>query len=33
MRSVSLLQRHGNFLGCGWKRRPPNVEGSCKCTE
>jgi len=29
----SLLPRHGASLGCGWKRRPPDVEGSCEYIE
>jgi len=24
-----LSQRHGASSGCGWRRRPPDMEGSC----
>jgi hypothetical protein len=29
----SMLTRHGPSSGCGWWRRPPNVEGGCEYTE
>jgi len=25
-----LSPRHGDTSGCGWRRRPPDVEGSCE---
>jgi hypothetical protein len=30
---VSLSPRYGASSGCGWRRRPPDVEGSCECIE
>jgi hypothetical protein len=29
----SLSPRHGASAGCGWKRRPPGMEGSCEYIE
>jgi hypothetical protein len=28
-----LSQRHGASSGCGWRRRPPVIEGSCEYIE
>jgi hypothetical protein len=25
--------RYGASSGCGWRRRPPNMEGNCECIE
>jgi hypothetical protein len=30
---VSDLQRHGAFSGCGWRRRPADMEGICEYIE
>jgi hypothetical protein len=27
---VQLVPRHGASSGCGWRRRPPDMEGSCE---
>jgi len=24
---------HSTSSSCGWRRRPPDMEGSCKCVE
>jgi len=29
----SLSPRHGASCGCGWRRRPSDMEGSCECIE
>jgi len=29
----SLLPLHGAAPGCGWRRRPPDMEGSCECID
>jgi len=29
----SLSPWHGTFLGCGWRKWPPDMEGSCKYIE
>jgi hypothetical protein len=29
----SLSLRNGASSGCGWRRRPPNMEVSCECIE
>jgi len=29
LQTISLLPRHGESLGCSWKWRPVNMEGSC----
>jgi hypothetical protein len=29
----SLSPRHGASSGCGWRRRPPDTEGSCEYIE
>jgi hypothetical protein len=28
-----LLPRHGASPGCGWRRQPPDMEGSCEYIE
>jgi hypothetical protein len=33
MLSGSLSPRHGASSGCGWRRRPPDMEGSCEYIE
>jgi hypothetical protein len=33
MKVGSLSPRHGASSGCGWRRRPPVMEGSCENIE
>jgi len=33
MLSGSLPPRHGASSGCGWRRRPPGMEGNCEYIE
>jgi hypothetical protein len=28
-----LSPRHGVFSGCGWRRRPPDMDSSCEYIE
>ena len=30
---LGLSPRHGASSGCGWRRRPPDTEGSCDYIE
>jgi hypothetical protein len=32
-RTLSNVPRHGASSDCGWRRWPPDVEGSCKYIE
>jgi hypothetical protein len=33
MLHVSLSPRHSVSSDCGWRRRPPDIEGSCEYIE